>query len=114
MTFFDILGYLYIIFALDIYIILLLNSYGIAIKNMKIKVFESNPYINNISTVKVTIRDIPLHVKNTNVLKHSKSIDGLKMKSNAMYGQERYPSGRFSKCLNGKRFFMQRGQLTPL
>ena len=87
---------------------------GISIKNTKIKVFEANPYVNNMSTVKVTIRDLPLNVKNSNVLKHFKNINGLRMKSNVMYGQERYPSGRFSKCLNGERFFMLMGQLTPL
>ena len=48
------------------------------------------------STVKVTIRDLPLNVKNSNMLKHFKSINGLRMRSNVMYGPERY-HGRFSK-----------------
>lgn len=79
---------------------------GISINNVNIKVYECNPFLNNYNnTVKVTIRDLPLNVNNSLVLKHFKSIDGLKLKSNVMYGQERYPSGRLSKCLNGERFF---------
>lgn len=90
-----------------------LIHHGLEINNNCVRIYEDNPYNKNNSTLKITVRDLPLEFNNSDLLKYFKSLKHLRLKSNVMYCRERLDNGQFSKCLNGDRFVYVEGPIYP-
>ena len=87
--------------------------YGLQYNGNNIDVYESNPFeadSRSFISEKIIVKNLPFNISNKRVFEELEGINNLKIMSKIMFSRERDDSNNLTDCLNGDRFFMQRGQ----
>lgn len=92
---------------------------GLKIRNKEIQIYDKNPRTTNnndpsVNVEKIIIKDLPLSLDNSEILKYLKTFEHVKYTTDLRYSRERNEQGELTSFRNGDRYLYAVSPVLPI